>query len=899
MPLPYTYIIIILTFFSDESYNPHPLCLVVYYIPSGYSPIIASHGNSKSTQPYFLTLPSTTMDIKKKCVSSGPKEVVSNIESSAGSILDATYPGQLPRNEQQISNFKRRTPVSTGQKLSCQGKSNELYSIMLQAQLEEGSEKFIRDVKAYPKPAIVLASEQQLLDLEHFCCNAAHYSILTVDPTFSLGDFDVTPTTYRHLLLCSKRTSKPPVILGPTMIHYRKNFGTYKFLASCMIAQNRSLVALQAFGTDGEKPLFDAFLHEFKFAVHLTCFNDVRRNIKERLHDLNLPDAVQTEILNDIFRRKVGSTQLMGLVNQSSFEEKFGTLISKWKQNDTSDYGPVSLFCAWFRTNKEEVIIRATMLLPVRKEAGLGSPPEPFYTNSSECINNVLKVKVDYKRTELTLFVDKLRQLVQDQQREVEKAIIGCGKYCLQSQYSNLGVHQGQWFTMNKEQRKRCLRKFNVMPVTSIDHGPSTSNSVGPTDIDHGPSTSHSVVPTDIDHGPSTSHSVVPTDIDHGPSTSHSVVPTDIASSPDDSPGPPSTLDPATINYSSQSVSQPPQGMVLSTKLSSLSGKLGLPVAAIDGIARKAVEILSTEGAIVKAPGFSTEAKMVVSRSGRRPHLIQPKRKSGGLMCDEDCPQYKSAKICSHTVATAEYNKQLDQFVASHNSVKKMPNLTKFATTNMPKGRGRKGSKGPVKRKRPIPGEKRIELNPPASKSPVGVEVQISPSISTVYQPSISAPVSATIGGSPLFPGMYTPCTSTSFPAMPPATAFSPSASPYPPPFLSPSYMHPFPTSLSPYCGLDQTNVGAYPFRVHLITGNISVCHGCKGRYDKKLGPPNNICLQHEEWRTFTPPGSSEKQSRFANVYYHCNVSCVMAVWPTFIYSCCPNRNAIKIATRA
>lgn len=74
----------------------------------------------------------------------------------------------LPRNEQQISNFKRHTPVRSGQKLSYQTKSNELYSIMLQAHLEEGSKKFIRDVKAYPEPAIVLASEQQLLDLERF-----------------------------------------------------------------------------------------------------------------------------------------------------------------------------------------------------------------------------------------------------------------------------------------------------------------------------------------------------------------------------------------------------------------------------------------------------------------------------------------------------------------------------------------------------------------------------------------------------------------------------------------------------------------------------------------------------------------------------------------------------------
>ena len=51
--------------------------------------------------------------------------------------------------------------------------------------------------------------------------------------------------------------------------------------------------------------------------------------------------------------------------------------------------------------NKEEVI-RDTILRLVREEAALGSPPEPFYTNSSGCINNVLKLKVNYKRSELS-----------------------------------------------------------------------------------------------------------------------------------------------------------------------------------------------------------------------------------------------------------------------------------------------------------------------------------------------------------------------------------------------------------------------------------------------------------------------------------------------------------------
>ena len=63
------------------------------------------------------------------------------------------------------------------------------------------------------------------------------------------------------------------------------------------------------------------------------------------------------------------------------------------------------------------------MLRPVREEAGLGSPPEHFYTNSSECINNVLKVKVNYKRSELSQFVDKVHELVEEQDLELHLAV--------------------------------------------------------------------------------------------------------------------------------------------------------------------------------------------------------------------------------------------------------------------------------------------------------------------------------------------------------------------------------------------------------------------------------------------------------------------------------------------
>ena len=363
------------------------------------------------------------------------------------------------------------------------------------------------------------------------------------------------------------------------------------------------------------------------------------------------------------------------------------------------------------------------------------------------------------------------------------------------------------------------------------------------------------------------------------PSTSHSfpsTSPSFRSTSPSFRSTSPSFRSTSPSFHSTSPSSDTSHSSVLSAKLSVLSGKLGLPNVAIDGIAKKAAEILQTEGAIASAPGQPAEARMVISRSGKRPHLVIPK-KMGGMACDDDCPMYKSAKLCSHTVAAAEYNRQLDQFVASYGKVKKTPNLTKLAMAEMPKGRGRKGTRARAKRKPSLPVQSRVELNPstPGGLNRVSLPPSVSLTVAPVYQPSVSAPISVVASpqasGSYQFPGPFTPPFPGSFMPPPPHTPFGS------------TYTSPYSSVPASY-GMDATSGGAYPFRVCMIAGNISVCNGCKGRY-KKVGPPHDICLQHEEWRTFTPHGSTTPQTRFGNVYYHCSVACVTAVWPCFIPS--------------
>ena len=141
------------------------------------------------------------------------------VSCEAGGILEATSAGALPRNRQQVKDAKWK---DTNKK-----DFDPLYSIMHMCNEGEGKggNSFIRMVNAAPYPMMLIAFDYTLNDLVSFC-TSENFSILGVDPTFNLGEFDVTVTTYRHLLLQSLTGTEgeSPVMLGPMFIHVKKRF---------------------------------------------------------------------------------------------------------------------------------------------------------------------------------------------------------------------------------------------------------------------------------------------------------------------------------------------------------------------------------------------------------------------------------------------------------------------------------------------------------------------------------------------------------------------------------------------------------------------------------------------------------------------------------------------------
>ena len=141
-----------------------------------------------------------------------------------------------------MSQAKRRCKQSSMSQVS--SADDEFAAVLHKAFMEDTTKQFVREIKTLREPAIIVATNQQMTDVVRFCTFEDEFGIMTVDPTFSLGQFDVTVTTYRHLLLECKRSGNHPVFIGPCMIHFKKTFSTYLFFASTLVGLEPDLCRL-------------------------------------------------------------------------------------------------------------------------------------------------------------------------------------------------------------------------------------------------------------------------------------------------------------------------------------------------------------------------------------------------------------------------------------------------------------------------------------------------------------------------------------------------------------------------------------------------------------------------------------------------------------------------------
>lgn len=165
-------------------------------------------------------MPSTIKKLKNAACDLTPKFAVCAVSSTVGGITAAPSAGTIPRNRSQVSYLRRRSSDAGGP--SCE-KKDTLFSVMLMCKEGEGSKSqdpLVR-LSGAPEPMTVLSFDWLLHDIKRFCCGDKH-TILSVDPTFNLGDFDVTVTTLCNLMLVNSHGSHP-VMVGPMFISARNS----------------------------------------------------------------------------------------------------------------------------------------------------------------------------------------------------------------------------------------------------------------------------------------------------------------------------------------------------------------------------------------------------------------------------------------------------------------------------------------------------------------------------------------------------------------------------------------------------------------------------------------------------------------------------------------------------
>ena len=202
----------------------HNLVLVAYKydgIPQD-TILINPHGNSKKKKSYHRVMESTKKKLSNALTTEKPKKAVDIVFEEKGGLLSARSAGELPHSRDQAYYLKKKLQQkAVTESIGCSvgGEAHDmLYAVMLQCKSTEGCERIVQDVTCAPKPMAVLATDQQLFDMERFCCHPFKFSVLGIDPTFNLGEFSVTPIVYRHLLLEYSKSHNNPLVLGPLLI---------------------------------------------------------------------------------------------------------------------------------------------------------------------------------------------------------------------------------------------------------------------------------------------------------------------------------------------------------------------------------------------------------------------------------------------------------------------------------------------------------------------------------------------------------------------------------------------------------------------------------------------------------------------------------------------------------
>ena len=157
---------------------------------------VQAHGNRRtSSGPFLPTNKTTKAQIRDELTKTKPKKALFKLGESKD-LLSAVSSAEVLRDRKQLYNFKHNERVKSTNGRGSRGRRTE----------KKREEQFIHSIASWPEPKCILGYQYQFHDIARFCSDPSIHCLLTIDTTFNLGNFCVTPTSYRKLLLESNMT---------------------------------------------------------------------------------------------------------------------------------------------------------------------------------------------------------------------------------------------------------------------------------------------------------------------------------------------------------------------------------------------------------------------------------------------------------------------------------------------------------------------------------------------------------------------------------------------------------------------------------------------------------------------------------------------------------------------
>ena len=356
---------------------------------------------------------------------------------------------------------------------------DELYDLTLKSKEEEETGKvYIRRLQVAPSPACVLASDRQVQDVKRFCANTTeNFSVLSIDITFNIGDFYVTPTTYRHLLLDDRRTENPPLLLGPTLIHTRKDSDTFSYFGATLTGLENGTRNIRFIGSDREDAVEKGMSPYLPVATWLACKRHVVEDCKRKLRSLGISSEYLTAFLRDIFGSDANHEK--GLIDSEGcmdFDAKLESLEKVWNSREKTSRGTAlsdsskAVFHKYFVAHVAEDMKKKKMISPVRKRAGLGEAF--FYNNAAESKHQRIKARKGQmygeRKLAWTEVVDLLKSISEEEERNCERAVDE-GPFKIRQQYSSkLHVPFSTYIGKSHAQKEKINRRVHEISMEAF-----------------------------------------------------------------------------------------------------------------------------------------------------------------------------------------------------------------------------------------------------------------------------------------------------------------------------------------------------------------------------------------------------------------------------------------------